>query len=249
MSMFFVITYRSTIMIIIVVSLDRLCCITFLWHFCSICAMIPGRRQPRPSSPMSTDSNMSPAITHKRPRRHKQNQCGEQDYHPRDVFNDGKRLPREWQVGFGHVYLLIALMPGPALSSVPRLLHASEFLQPDVTRWLQSEGGHAATDGLWGGPGSTRQHGDAEGQGGCQRAEGEPGQAQESARSKRKQQKPTALRYRADYVERFGRACWGRLLCVLKCFPSRLPIRIWRRLPVQPPVFPIRSHSKRAWWC
>lgn len=51
---------------------------------------VPGRRLPRPSSPMSTDSNMSPALTHKRPRRHKQNQCGELDYQPRDAFNDGK---------------------------------------------------------------------------------------------------------------------------------------------------------------
>uniref|UniRef100_A0A671UIQ8 Roundabout homolog 1-like n=1 Tax=Sparus aurata TaxID=8175 RepID=A0A671UIQ8_SPAAU len=47
-----------------------------------------GRRHQRPSSPMSTDSNMSPAITHKRPRRHKQNQSGQQD-EPKDVFNDG----------------------------------------------------------------------------------------------------------------------------------------------------------------
>lgn len=51
---------------------------------------VPGRRLPRPSSPMSTDSNMSPALTHKRPRRHKQNQYGELDYQPRDAFNDGK---------------------------------------------------------------------------------------------------------------------------------------------------------------
>uniref|UniRef100_A0A8D3B9U4 Uncharacterized protein n=1 Tax=Scophthalmus maximus TaxID=52904 RepID=A0A8D3B9U4_SCOMX len=48
------------------------------------------RRHQRPSSPMSTDSNMSPAITHKRPRRHKQNQCGQQVYQPKDVFNDGR---------------------------------------------------------------------------------------------------------------------------------------------------------------
>uniref|UniRef100_A0A673B9U9 Roundabout guidance receptor 1 n=1 Tax=Sphaeramia orbicularis TaxID=375764 RepID=A0A673B9U9_9TELE len=48
------------------------------------------RRHQRPSSPMSTDSNMSPAITHKRPRRHKQNQSGQHGYHPKDVFNDGK---------------------------------------------------------------------------------------------------------------------------------------------------------------
>ncbi|XP_028276718.1 roundabout homolog 1-like [Parambassis ranga] len=48
-----------------------------------------GRRLPRPSSPMSTDSNMSPAITHKRPRRHKQNQAGQ----PKDVFNDDSCMP------------------------------------------------------------------------------------------------------------------------------------------------------------
>uniref|UniRef100_A0A7N6A6U8 Roundabout, axon guidance receptor, homolog 1 (Drosophila) n=1 Tax=Anabas testudineus TaxID=64144 RepID=A0A7N6A6U8_ANATE len=49
-----------------------------------------GQRHQRPSSPMSTDSNMSPAITHKRPRRHKQNQSGQQGCQPKDVFNDGK---------------------------------------------------------------------------------------------------------------------------------------------------------------
>lgn len=51
--------------------------------------MITGRWAQRPSSPMSTDSNMSPAITHRRPRRHKQNQCGEQANQPSDIFNDG----------------------------------------------------------------------------------------------------------------------------------------------------------------
>lgn len=56
---------------------------------CRICVMISGRQHQRPSSPMSTDSNMSPAITHKRPRRHKQNQSGQQGYQPKDVFNDG----------------------------------------------------------------------------------------------------------------------------------------------------------------
>lgn len=49
-----------------------------------------GRRHQRASSPMSTDSNMSPAITHKRPRRHKQNHSGQQGYQSTDVFNDGK---------------------------------------------------------------------------------------------------------------------------------------------------------------
>nr|XP_020454588.1 roundabout homolog 1-like isoform X2 [Monopterus albus] len=43
-----------------------------------------GWQHQRPSSPMSTDSNMSPAITHKRPRRHKQNQSGQQGYQPND---------------------------------------------------------------------------------------------------------------------------------------------------------------------
>lgn len=64
--------------------------------------MVPGRRLPRPSSPMSTDSNMSPALTHKRPRRHKQNQCGELDYQPRDAFNDGKVHRVEDKYGLAH---------------------------------------------------------------------------------------------------------------------------------------------------
>lgn len=51
--------------------------------------MISGRWAQRPSSPMSTDSNMSPAITHRRPRRHKQNQGGEEENQPSDIFNDG----------------------------------------------------------------------------------------------------------------------------------------------------------------
>uniref|UniRef100_A0A669BH85 Roundabout guidance receptor 1 n=1 Tax=Oreochromis niloticus TaxID=8128 RepID=A0A669BH85_ORENI len=54
-----------------------------------------GRRQQRPSSPMSTDSNMSPAITHKRPRRHKQNQSAPQGYQPKDVFSDGKERSKD----------------------------------------------------------------------------------------------------------------------------------------------------------
>nr|XP_057934538.1 roundabout homolog 1-like isoform X2 [Doryrhamphus excisus] len=52
-----------------------------------------GQRRQRPSSPMSTDSNMSPAITQRRPRRHKQSQCGQQGYQPRDVFNDDSFMP------------------------------------------------------------------------------------------------------------------------------------------------------------
>uniref|UniRef100_A0A3B4BJW3 Roundabout, axon guidance receptor, homolog 1 (Drosophila) n=1 Tax=Periophthalmus magnuspinnatus TaxID=409849 RepID=A0A3B4BJW3_9GOBI len=47
-----------------------------------------GGRLPRPSSPLSTDSNMSPAVTHKRPRRHKHNQSAH-GCHPKDVFSDG----------------------------------------------------------------------------------------------------------------------------------------------------------------
>uniref|UniRef100_A0A674NNH3 Roundabout, axon guidance receptor, homolog 1 (Drosophila) n=1 Tax=Takifugu rubripes TaxID=31033 RepID=A0A674NNH3_TAKRU len=53
----------------------------------------PGRWTQRPSSPMSTDSNMSPAITHRRPRRHKQNQPGEQENQPSDSFNDDSCMP------------------------------------------------------------------------------------------------------------------------------------------------------------
>ncbi|XP_024121650.1 roundabout homolog 1 isoform X3 [Oryzias melastigma] len=52
-----------------------------------------GRRQQRASSPMSTDSNMSPAITHKRPRRHKHNHSGQQDCKPTDVFSDDTCMP------------------------------------------------------------------------------------------------------------------------------------------------------------
>ncbi|XP_060911599.1 roundabout homolog 1-like isoform X1 [Labrus mixtus] len=62
-----------------------------------------GRRHQRPSSPMSTDSNMSPAITQKRPRRHKQNQAGEQDYQPKDVFNDDSCMPLSFSSQMSHV--------------------------------------------------------------------------------------------------------------------------------------------------
>uniref|UniRef100_A0A671UGF0 Roundabout homolog 1-like n=1 Tax=Sparus aurata TaxID=8175 RepID=A0A671UGF0_SPAAU len=60
-----------------------------------------GRRHQRPSSPMSTDSNMSPAITHKRPRRHKQNQSGQQD-EPKDVFNDDSCMPLSFSSQMSH---------------------------------------------------------------------------------------------------------------------------------------------------
>ncbi|KAM3869297.1 roundabout homolog 1-like [Diretmus argenteus] len=50
-----------------------------------------GRRHQRPSSPMSTDSNMSPAVTQKRPKRHKQHHSG--GHPPRDVFNDDSCMP------------------------------------------------------------------------------------------------------------------------------------------------------------
>ncbi|XP_029925047.1 roundabout homolog 1-like [Myripristis murdjan] len=52
-----------------------------------------GRQHQRPSSPMSTDSNMSPAVTQKRPKRHKQHQSGQQGHQPRDVFNDDSCMP------------------------------------------------------------------------------------------------------------------------------------------------------------
>ncbi|KAM9348428.1 roundabout homolog 1-like [Symphorus nematophorus] len=61
-----------------------------------------GRRPQRPSSPMSTDSNMSPAITHKRPRRHKQNQSGQQGYQPKDVFNDDSCMPLSFSSQMSH---------------------------------------------------------------------------------------------------------------------------------------------------
>lgn len=61
-----------------------------------------GRRHQRPSSPMSTDSNMSPAITHKRPRRHKQNQSGQQGYPSKDVFNDDSCMPLNFTSYMSH---------------------------------------------------------------------------------------------------------------------------------------------------
>ncbi|XP_068600469.1 roundabout homolog 1-like [Brachionichthys hirsutus] len=61
-----------------------------------------GRRHQRPSSPMSTDSNMSPAITHKRPRRHKQNPPGEQGYQANDAFNDDSCMPLSFSNQLSH---------------------------------------------------------------------------------------------------------------------------------------------------
>ncbi|XP_029956397.1 roundabout homolog 1-like isoform X2 [Salarias fasciatus] len=61
-----------------------------------------GRRPQRPSSPMSTDSNMSPAITHKRPRRHKQSQSGQQGYPSKDVFNDDSCMPLNFTSQLSH---------------------------------------------------------------------------------------------------------------------------------------------------
>ncbi|XP_028450648.1 roundabout homolog 1 isoform X2 [Perca flavescens] len=61
-----------------------------------------GRRHQRPSSPMSTDSNMSPAITHKRPRRHKQNQSGQQGCQPKDIFNDDSCMPLNFPSQMSH---------------------------------------------------------------------------------------------------------------------------------------------------
>ncbi|XP_029375004.1 roundabout homolog 1-like isoform X2 [Echeneis naucrates] len=72
-----------------------------------------GRRLQRPSSPMSTDSNMSPAITHKRPRRHKQNQSGQQGYQPKDVFNDDTCMPLNFpsQMSLGDYKVRGATLP------------------------------------------------------------------------------------------------------------------------------------------
>ncbi|XP_029030349.2 roundabout homolog 1-like [Betta splendens] len=53
----------------------------------------PGRQPRRPSSPMSTDSNMSPAIAHKRPKRHKHTQSAQQGCQPQDAFNDDSCTP------------------------------------------------------------------------------------------------------------------------------------------------------------
>ncbi|XP_032432047.1 roundabout homolog 1-like isoform X2 [Xiphophorus hellerii] len=63
---------------------------------------VPGRRHQRASSPMSTDSNMSPAITHKRPRRHKPNQSGQQDYQSKDIFSDDSFMPLNFTNQMSH---------------------------------------------------------------------------------------------------------------------------------------------------
>uniref|UniRef100_A0A3P8VWF5 Roundabout guidance receptor 1 n=1 Tax=Cynoglossus semilaevis TaxID=244447 RepID=A0A3P8VWF5_CYNSE len=60
------------------------------------------RQHHRPSSPLSTDSNMSPAVTHKRPRRHKQNQCGQQGSKLRDIFNDDSCMPLNFSSQMSH---------------------------------------------------------------------------------------------------------------------------------------------------
>ncbi|XP_017268156.1 roundabout homolog 1-like isoform X1 [Kryptolebias marmoratus] len=61
-----------------------------------------GRRQQRASSPMSTDSNMSPAITHKRPRRHKPNQPGQQSCQSKDLFSDDTCMPLNFTSQISH---------------------------------------------------------------------------------------------------------------------------------------------------
>nr|XP_015816604.2 roundabout homolog 1 isoform X2 [Nothobranchius furzeri] len=61
-----------------------------------------GRQQQRASSPMSTDSNMSPAITHKRPRRHKPNQSGQQDCQSKDLFSDDSCMPLSFSSQMSH---------------------------------------------------------------------------------------------------------------------------------------------------
>ncbi|XP_033834158.1 roundabout homolog 1-like isoform X1 [Periophthalmus magnuspinnatus] len=60
-----------------------------------------GGRLPRPSSPLSTDSNMSPAVTHKRPRRHKHNQSAH-GCHPKDVFSDDTCMPLSFTSPVSH---------------------------------------------------------------------------------------------------------------------------------------------------
>ncbi|MEQ2161886.1 hypothetical protein GOODEAATRI_014269, partial [Goodea atripinnis] len=91
---------------------------------------VPGQRHQRASSPMSTDSNMSPAVTHKRPRRHKPNQSGQQDYQSKDIFSDGKVRTKDGicyciHLGSANSVVCFVLL-------FPRLLHASKFHKPDV---------------------------------------------------------------------------------------------------------------------
>ncbi|XP_061659684.1 roundabout homolog 1-like isoform X2 [Syngnathoides biaculeatus] len=71
----------------------------------------------RPSSPMSTDSNMSPAMMQKRPRKCKQNQCLQPSYHPKDAFSDDLFMPLNFPGQLSHSDLRVRGATLPRMGS------------------------------------------------------------------------------------------------------------------------------------
>uniref|UniRef100_A0A4W6F646 Roundabout, axon guidance receptor, homolog 1 (Drosophila) n=1 Tax=Lates calcarifer TaxID=8187 RepID=A0A4W6F646_LATCA len=98
----------------------------------------------RPSSPMSTDSNMSPAITHKRPRRHKQNQSGQQGYQPKDPIKNVFLLVSPSEFGDVLLYSRPSFPSGQA-QRAPDDPNSSSFMSCGDSRTKQ--GGQVASTG------------------------------------------------------------------------------------------------------
>ncbi|KAF7668913.1 hypothetical protein LDENG_00274740 [Lucifuga dentata] len=120
-----------------------------------------GRQLQRPSSPMSTDSNMSPAVTHRRPRRHKQAQSGQQGYQARDVFNDDSCMPPNFvsQRSFGDYKARGATLPrmGSGETRGQRGSNGAHKMREATVEEKESQDNHKT---LQGGKGSSksRQH-------------------------------------------------------------------------------------------
>lgn len=219
----------------------------FAKHFpdVDLIVTVPGRRLQRPSSPMSTDSNMSPALSHKRPRRHKQNQCGELDYQPRDMFNDGKVRATNSD------YCLFHNPPPPDLTRC--------CLLPPQTRarpWVSPARCRRSATTKWGEPrsrgwalGRREVGGAAQGCSGLRRPRVSRGRVRTSTRI-HKEQKGAA---EADSTQVAAQGVLSQVTC-----PDRLlerndfcsfRFRIWGRLPVQSPILPIGPPSKGGWRC
>lgn len=200
--------------------------------------MISGRWAQRPSSPMSTDSNMSPAITHRRPRRHKQNQCGEQENQPSDIFNDGteKILSRGLKTA-GRLNMSSvppdSCMPLSFSSHTPHC----DYKARGATLPRMGSGENRGRRGSTG----THRVKDAA----CEQRENQdkhrsPPRGKGSSRNRQH----SGTRW-MDSI--FTLLTWGAGL--LKCFPSCLFLRIWGYFPVQSSIFPIRTDSAGARWC
>lgn len=206
--------------------------------------LLTGRRHQRPSSPMSTDSNMSPAITHKRPRRHKQNQSGQQGYQPKDVFNDGK----DWiKTEIRHLlffYLWMKLTFGSLCSTVftdscmplsfPSQMSHGDYKVRGAT--LPRMGSGEAR----GRRGSTGTHRVKEGA--CEQRESQDKhKTSQGGKGSSKSRQHSGTTGRVIF-HTFKEAIGWLTNCVCLSF------RIWGHLTVQSSLFPIRSSSEGAWW-